>query len=236
MQRRQQPEPAHQFGPGKSGVDGSCSSSLDRLDPVHNSLASGSPSNGVAGTGPKHLGARRQQPVAGKPSRERSPGSGSQSTEDEQSDDQAGGCDGGGGAFYQVIWCDQRAFKLESASLREQLAIATGVAPKAHKTAEKCIRLLRKKRRAREKRPQVRPLNIFIASWANAPALVQYLAEDTSHVEAKVVVLCDTCGPRVRGNAQQWSQQFAPLIAGVAATWVEAVDVAAATSRACRQS
>lgn len=208
-------------------------------------IASESPGSGGAKS-PKQLRAGRQRLSAGSPGpagppaplgkapRQRSPDSGSPSSEDEHSDDQVAGAEGGG-AFYQVIWCDQRGFKSESASLREQLAVATGVSPKTHKTAEKCIRLLRKKCRARERRPQVRPFNIFIASWANAPALVQYLAGDV-HVEAKVVVLCDTCGARVRGNAQQWSQQYASLVAGVAATWAEAVEAAACATSAFKQS
>merc|ERR1712066_531835 len=104
-----------------------------------------------------------------------------------------------GKTVCQLIWCDQRAFKDESAHLRDQLESSTGLPAKSHKTADKCIRLLQKKCRSRVK-VNARLLSIFLVSWANAPALVQYLAE-SSHVFARVVVLCDMCGTRVRDSA-----------------------------------
>merc|ERR1719188_2018239 len=91
--------------------------------------------------------------------------------EPEPGDDDPDGGDGDPRAPCQVIWCDQRAFKSDSNSLRAELDGATQVQAKAHKTAEKCIRLLQKKRRAREKveaRGQARPLSVFLVSWANA--------------------------------------------------------------------
>lgn len=134
-----------------------------------------------------------------------------------------------GRAHCQVIWCDQRAFKEDSVALRSQLEAATHMPAKAHKTAEKCIRLLQKKRRSREK-VQARPLSVFLISWANAPMLVQYLAE-ASHIVSKVVVLCDMCGNRVRDAAERWAVQY-PLVEKVAATWQEAVVAAAAATTA----
>lgn len=128
-------------------------------------------------------------------------------------------------AICQVIWCDQRAFKDDSAPLREELEAATRILTvKAHKTAEKCIRLLRKKQHSWESSP-VAPLSVFLVSWANAHDLVDYLAT-ASHILARVIVLCDTCGLRVRHSAERWAGQY-PLVEKVAGTWAEAVGAAA---------
>merc|ERR1712151_252389 len=103
--------------------------------------------------------------------------------------------------------------------------MATSLPAKSHKTAEKCIRLLQKKRRSREK-VNTRLVTIFLVSWANAPALVQYLAE-APHVCTKAVVLCDMCGYRVRESAERWAKQY-PFVERIAGTWTEAVEAAAA--------
>merc|ERR1719240_688338 len=52
------------------------------------------------------------------------------------------------GEFHcQVVWCDQRAFKEFFTEFKSQLAEAAQMPVKAHKTAEKCMRLLQKKKR-----------------------------------------------------------------------------------------
>eukprot|EP00434_Breviolum_minutum_P007502 symbB.v1.2.006621.t1/scaffold390.1/size254036/17 len=103
---------------------------------------------------------------------------------------------------HQVFWCDARAFKHEFQGLREELESAIGVAAKSHKTAEKCMRLLKKKQRVQAERgrkfQKARPL-IFLVSWANAQELVDFLQEAQHMPPLKVVVLCDTNGPRTRG-------------------------------------
>lgn len=118
-----------------------------------------------------------------------------------------------------LIWCDHRAFKETSNTLKEQLEVSTGVMVKTHKTAENCIRLFRKKQRA-----QGRPPCVILVSWANAPALLQYLAE-ANHVTAKVVVLCDARSCRKNESADQLAAQF-PFIHDIATTWEAAVDSA----------
>lgn len=131
--------------------------------------------------------------------------------------------DAGRRANLQFIWCDQRAFKEDSNGLRAQLEASVQLPAKSHKTAEKCIRLLQKKRRALEK-VQAWLLSLFLVSWTNAPALVQYLAEAT-HVTAAVVVLCDTCSNRVREAAETWAAQepAARIVKEVCSSWPEAL-------------
>jgi len=128
-----------------------------------------------------------------------------------------------------VIWCDARAFKEEFHALREELESATGMAAKSHKTAEKCIRLLRKKQRVRAERgrnrPKARPF-VFLVSWANAQELVAFLLKSAENVPpAKVVVLCDINGSRTRATAERWAKEI-PVVDCVAATWSEAVAAA----------
>lgn len=118
-----------------------------------------------------------------------------------------------------LIWCDHRAFKETSNTLKDQLESSTGVTVKTHKTAENCIRLFRKKQRA-----QGRPPCVILVSWANAPALLQYLAE-ANHVTAKVVVLCDARSCRKNESADQLVAEF-PFIHEIATTWEAAVDSA----------
>jgi hypothetical protein len=118
-----------------------------------------------------------------------------------------------------LIWCDHRAFKETSGALKEQLERGCGATVKTHKTAENCIRLFRKKQRA-----QGRPPCVLLVSWANAPALLSYLA-DAPQVNAKVVVLCDARSCRKNESADQLVAQF-PFIEKIAATWEEAVESA----------
>lgn len=128
---------------------------------------------------------------------------------------------------HQVFWCDARAFKQEFQGLREQLETSIGMAAKSHKTAEKCMRLLKKKQRVRAERgrgvQKARPL-VFLVSWANAQELVGFLQEAAHMPPLKVVVLCDTNGARTRAAAERWSKDIS-LIEHVAATWPEAVQV-----------
>lgn len=115
-----------------------------------------------------------------------------------------------------LIWCDHRAFKDTSAPLREQLQSATGVSVKTHRTAENCLRLLRKKRNA-----SGRPPCVFLVSLANAPALLGYLNE-ASHVRAKVIVLAEARRQEA-GNALL--HQY-PMVTEVAKSWQDAVEAA----------
>jgi len=128
---------------------------------------------------------------------------------------------------HQVFWCDARAFKQEFQGLREQLETCIGMAAKSHKTAEKCMRLLKKKQRVRAERgrsvQKARPL-VFLVSWANAQELVNFLKDAMHMPPVKVVVLCDTNGPKTRAAAERWSKEF-PVVERVAATWPEAVQV-----------
>merc|ERR1712137_1343160 len=100
---------------------------------------------------------------------------------------------------------------------REELETKAGMTVKTHKTAENCIRLFRKKQRA-----QGRPPCVLLVSWANAPALLSYLAE-ASHVSAKVVVLQDGRSRQTKEGFDQLTSQFS-FIERVAATWEEAVE------------
>jgi len=154
-----------------------------------------------------------------------------------QNSERAAAPDAGRKTNLQFIWCDQRAFKEDSNGLRAQLEAAVQVPAKSHKTAEKCIRLLQKKRRALEK-VQAWFLSLFLVSWTNAPALVQYLAEAT-HVTSAVVVLCDTCSNRVREAAETWAGQepAARIVKEVCASWPEAlVALRAAAAKATERA
>lgn len=130
-----------------------------------------------------------------------------------------------GDKSHQVFWCDARAFKHEFQGFREELESAIGVAAKSHKTAEKCMRLLKKKQRVQAERgrrfQKARPL-IFLVSWANAQELVEFLQEAQHMPPMKVVVLCDKNGPRTRATAERWAREM-PVVETVAATWPEAV-------------
>jgi len=121
-----------------------------------------------------------------------------------------------GAKAAHLIWCDHRAFKETSSSLKDELESRSGASVKTHKTAENCIRLFRKKQRA-----QGRPPCVILVSWANAPALLTYLAE-AQHVTTKVVVLCDARSCRKNESAEQMCSTF-PFIQAIATTWDEAV-------------
>lgn len=114
-----------------------------------------------------------------------------------------------------LIWCDNRAFKEASASQRQQLEGETGIAVKAHKSAENCIRLLRKKQNA-----QGRPPCVILVSWANAGALLPFLNEGTN-VNAKVVVLCESSLRKKDGLDSLVSRY--PFVEKVVFHWADAV-------------
>jgi len=119
-----------------------------------------------------------------------------------------------------VVWCDHRAFKETSSLLKAQLESEVQVPVKAHKSAENVIRLLRKKQRA-----QGRPPCVFVVSWANSGALLPFLNESI-HVAAKVIVLCDARGGRRQdGSEQQLMEQY-PSVVKVAGSWTEAIHTA----------
>jgi len=126
----------------------------------------------------------------------------------------------------QIVWCDQRAFKETSETnvFKAQLEARAGPSVKAHKTAEKCIRLLQKKQHWRDK-PQAQPPRVFLVSWANAPVLVPYLTQSLSPT-SKVVVLCDQCRSRGLDAANGWAKQFA-IVDKVATSWEEAIEAVA---------
>lgn len=124
-------------------------------------------------------------------------------------------------ASCHLIWCDQRAFKESSETWKQQLETRAKLPVKAHKTAEKCIRLLRKKQHSSS-----RPPCVFLISWANAPTLLPYI-NDSSHVAARAIVLVDTdmCRGRGREAAEQLKRQY-PFVICLAASWPEAVEAA----------
>jgi hypothetical protein len=126
-----------------------------------------------------------------------------------------------GKSSCHLIWCDHRAFKETSSTLKDQLESKANAQAKTHKTSENCIRLFRKKQRA-----QGRPPCVILASWANAPALLSYLAE-APNVNAKVVVLCDARSCRKNESADQLAAQF-PFVDSIATTWDEALESVAA--------
>merc|ERR1712156_1237940 len=89
-----------------------------------------------------------------------------------------------------------------ASTLKNQLERGSGLTAKTHKTADNCIRLFRKKQRA-----QGRPPCVILVSWANASALLSYLA-DADHVSAQVIVLCDARSCRKNQGAEQLAGQF----------------------------
>merc|ERR1712093_774440 len=117
-----------------------------------------------------------------------------------------------------LIWCDHRAFKDSSSQLKQQLEACSGASVKTHKTADNCIRLFRKKQRA-----QGRPPCVILVSWTNAPALLQYLSEAGSHVNAKVIVLCDARSCRKGDSVNDFSAHY-PDLWSLATSWEEALD------------
>jgi hypothetical protein len=139
-------------------------------------------------------------------------------------------CDNRGSCH--LIWCDHRAFKDSSAQLKNELEARSGASVKTHKTADNCIRLFRKKQRA-----QGRPPCAILVSWANAQALLDYLQDAGSHVNARVVVLCDARSCRKGDSSVTDFEARYPELCNVATSWEDALDavsaaVAALTSTA----
>lgn len=124
----------------------------------------------------------------------------------------------------QVVWCDPRAFKSEVSVMRHQLEVAAGAAVKAHKSADKCIRLLRKKQHTAGRAPCV-----FLVSWANAPALLPYLSQ-VPHMAVEVVLLADVCRSRRLDAAEKLACLY-PFITRIAMSWPEALEAVAETVR-----
>jgi hypothetical protein len=120
-------------------------------------------------------------------------------------------------AERQIFWCDQRAFKDTSANLKEELESETKLPVKTYRTAEMCIRLLRKKRHCHSKLVS----RVFLVSWANAQSLVPFLSHYDS-LAPRVVVLCDTCGSRGCGKAEAWRRDF-PIVEAIATSWPQAL-------------
>lgn len=114
-----------------------------------------------------------------------------------------------------LIWCDNRAFKEASAPQRQELEDETGASVKAHKSAENCIRLLRKKQNA-----QGRPPCVILVSWANAGALLPFLNECTN-INAKVVVLCESAS-RKKDGLDSLASRY-PFVEKVVFQWADAV-------------
>jgi len=117
----------------------------------------------------------------------------------------------------QVFWCDPRSFK--ETSMKDQLEAKMDTNVKCYRTADMCMRLLRKKQTFQSKAV----FRVFLLSWSNAPSLVSFLAEDRS-LTAKVIVLCDTCGNKGCGRATTWGQQHPEV--EVAYTWQQALSFA----------
>merc|ERR1711924_570476 len=93
--------------------------------------------------------------------------------------------------------------------------MGTGVSVKAHKSAENCIRLLRKKQNA-----QGRPPCVILVSWANAGALLPFLNECTN-INAKVIVLCESAS-RKKDGLDSLASRY-PFVEKVVFQWADAV-------------
>jgi len=115
----------------------------------------------------------------------------------------------------QVFWCDPRSFK--ETSMKDQLESKMNTNVKCYRTADMCMRLLRKKQHFQSKSN----FRLFLVSWSNAPALVSFLEEEQFLV-GKVIVLCDTCGGKGCSKASAWAQQHPSV--EVAYKWEQAVD------------
>jgi hypothetical protein len=117
-------------------------------------------------------------------------------------------------AQLQIFWCDPRAFK--ETHMRDQLEAEMGTTIKCYRTAEMCMRLLRKKHLFQSKLVA----RLFLVSWSNAPALVSFLSEG-HYLGARVIVLCDTCATKGCSRASEWALQY-PAVT-IAYTWLEAL-------------
>jgi len=118
----------------------------------------------------------------------------------------------------QVFWIDPRGFK--ETDLKDELEAQMHVPVKCYRTADMCMRLLRKRQGAPSKTNAFR---IFLVSWSNAPALVSFLNEE-NHLHSKVVILCDTCGSKGSGRASAFVEQHPSV--ELAYTWPQAVSIA----------
>lgn len=101
---------------------------------------------------------------------------------------------------------------------KQQLEASVGLPVKTHKTAENCMRLLRKKQHS-----VTRPPCVFVVSWTNAQALVSFISE-SSPIPAKVIILIDR-EVRFRDAAEQLKSKYA-FITRLAASWSEAIEAA----------
>lgn len=122
----------------------------------------------------------------------------------------------GKSALCQVIWCDQRAFKTASAPLKASLEDRIGQSVKAHKSADKCLRFLRKKQHV-----QGRPPCVFLLSFSNAPQLLEQF-DTLQHLVKGVVVLVD----RSRNTVEEAREKLGGLYrhAIFVSSWPEAAD------------
>lgn len=116
---------------------------------------------------------------------------------------------------WQMFWCDPRVFK--EVHLKEHLQSEMQLPVKCYRTADMCVRLLKKKQEAQMK-PTAR---LFLVSWSNALTLVPFLSEEPSLL-TKVVILCDECASRGYAKSCSWAAQY-PFVK-VVATWSQAVD------------
>merc|ERR1712072_394044 len=124
----------------------------------------------------------------------------------------------------QVFWCDPRAFK--ETLLKDQLEAEMQVSVKCYRTADMCMRLLRKKQHVQSKTVP----RFFLVSWSNAPSLVSFLSEENC-LMAKVIILCDTCGGKGCSRASAWAQEYPSV--QVATTWTEALDMLKLCASGC---
>jgi hypothetical protein len=119
---------------------------------------------------------------------------------------------------YQVLWCDQRAFKDSAVTIKDEIEAEVKAPVKCYRTAEMCMRLLRKK----ELFTSTPVSRMFLVSATNARALMPFLDERSSPTD-KVIVLCDTCGSKGCSKTDSWSQQY-PQIFAVATNWQDAIN------------
>lgn len=132
------------------------------------------------------------------------------------------GSPGGDSRGWQLIWCDERAFKQQSSVLKTQLEQEANVTVKAHKSAEKCIRSLQKKQKGGDKKHSTNPKKpriVVLTSWANASTLVPYISE-LAAVAACIVSCVGETSQRVKDSAVEWCAHF-PIVTAVTGTWEE---------------
>lgn len=118
-----------------------------------------------------------------------------------------------------LIWVDVRAFKDIGVAMKTELEARTQAPVKAHKSAEKCLRLLRKK-----KNSLTRPPSVFLISWACVTPMLQML-RDEPHMVRKVIVLADQLRGRRDEDVANMKAAY-PFLISVTYTWQEAIDEA----------